>query len=115
MAVLQIMTTPSALYQQQVINLGSGDLSRRVIFELRYFYKTDKWYISMSDAQTGETICTCVPVIASYSFYINLLEPYYHKGIGWIMCVPVVDEPSSENPGRNNLDEFALFWGDEFE
>ena len=100
------------LYQRQVMNLEIGNTARRVIFELRYLDATDKWYFSLFDAQTGKPICTYVPLVASYEYMNNLLEPFTHKGIGWMVCFPVVDEPSSVNPQKGNLNEFAIVWGD---
>ena len=115
MNALNIILNPDLLHQRQVINLNVQGKAKRVVFETKHFDITDKWYVSIFDAQSGQPLCTFVPLIASYDMMINLLEPFAHKRIGWLFCVPVVDEPSSEFPRRNNLGEFTLFWGDELE
>ena len=33
-------------------------------------------------------------------------------GIGSLFCLKAVDAPASVNPGRNNLQEFQVLWGD---
>jgi hypothetical protein len=108
----QIVTENKSLYQRQIINLPIENISKRVVFELRYLYATDKWYFSFFDAQSGNPLCTYVPLVASYEYMDNLLEPFTHKRIGWLVCFPVVDEPTSVNPTKNNLAEFAIVWGD---
>lgn len=112
---LHIIPEPNLLYQRQVINLEFEKGTKRVVFELRYLFRTDKWYFSLFDAQTSAVICSYVPLVASYEYMNNLLEPFGHKNIGWLVCFPVVDEPSSEDPTQYNLSEFAIVWGDTLE
>ena len=111
----RINVEPSMLYQRQVLNLTVEGKTKRTIFELRYLYKTDKWYISLFDAQSGNPYCLYVPVIASDKLLDNLLEPFAHKRIGWMACIPLGDGPSTGNPTRYNWDEFGLVWGDSFD
>lgn len=115
MNVLQIQLDPTSLYQRQVLNLTVEGKTKRVIFETRYLEITDKWYVSVFDAQTGDPYCTYVPLIATYDTMVDLFEPFVHKRIGWLMCQVLADSPSSENPGKDNLDEFGLYWGDSLE
>ena len=112
---LVILADPTVKYQRQIVNLPVGNITKRVIFETRYLEATDKWYISIFDANSGASICTFIPVIASYEYPINLFEPFRHKRIGWIVCVAIVDEPSSENPSKDNMGEFGFYWGDVYE
>lgn len=114
MTTIQITPDPSLLYQRQVLNLTVEGKTKRIIFELRYLYKTEKWYFSMLDAQSGEPYCLYVPVIASSLFLNDLLGPFQHKRLGWMACLPIVDKPSSDNPGMYNWGEFGLVWGDGF-
>lgn len=112
MNTFRFVLDDKTLYQRQIVNLPIGGMSKRIIFELRYLYATEMWYFSFFEAQSGKPICTYVPLITSYEAMNNLLEPFTHKGIGWLVCLPVVDEPSSVNPTMNNLSEFAIVWGD---
>ena len=115
MNTLHIILDPSTLYQRQVLNLTVEGKTKRVIFETRYLEGTDKWYVSVFDAQTGSPYCTYVPLIASYDIMVDLFEPFAHKRLGWLMCLALADSPSSENPSKDNLNEFGLVWGDSFE
>ena len=45
----------------------------------------------------------------------NMISLYMHKDIGWFVCIPKIDNPSSEDPKKDNLNEFALVWGDGFD
>ena len=115
MKLIKITPEPNVLYQQQVLNLTVNKKTTRVIFELRYLFRTDKWYVSLFDAQTGAPLCTYIPLVSSTIQLNNLLEPFSYKNLGWLACIPIVDEPSTENPSKNNLSEFAIVWGDSFE
>ena len=115
MNLIKITPEPNLLYQQQVMNLTVGKKTTRAVFELRYLHRTDKWYVSFYEAQTGAPICTYIPLIASTIELNNLLEPFAYKDIGWLACIPIVDEPSTENPSKDNLSEFAIVWGDSYE
>lgn len=100
-------------YQSLSLNLEIGKKTKRVNFELRYMEKTDLWYVTLTDLQTDESYLRFVPLLASSKTQLNnLWEPFRHKGIGMLGCIPVVDNPSSENPSLNNLNEFAIVWGD---
>ena len=109
-----IYVDPTIYYQRQIINFPIGDETKRVIFETRYLEATDKWYISLYNAQDGSPICLYIPVIATYEEHHNLFEPYIHKRIGWLVCYCLVDDPSSENPSKDNMGEFGFFWGDTY-
>ena len=103
---------PAVKYQTFTMSIIPGGVAKRVRVELRYLYKPGKWFISIFDAATGDPLCLYVPVVASYEYLNNLLEPFSYKGLGSIYCYPVVSEPSSPDPGENNLDEFEIVWGD---
>ena len=115
MKALQIIPESNSLYQRQIINLEVDGKAKRVVFEFRYLYKTEKWYVSLFDAQTGNPICTYIPLIASYEYFNDLFEPFSYKNIGWLVCFPIVDNPTSENPTQDNLSDFAILWGDKIE
>jgi len=109
--MLQIIPDKELLWQQQIINITPSGSSKRVILQLRYIERNDLWYIFLYDGQTGNPICTFVPVIVSGDKMVNLLAPFEHKNIGYMFCVSTVDDPSTENPSKSNWDDFALYWG----
>lgn len=103
---------PNERYQAITVELSPYGNARRFRIEVRYLNESDRWYISVFDASTGEAFFRYVPVIASYEHVDNLIGHVYHKNIGCIFCIPIVDNPSSINPGLNNLSEFAIGWSD---
>ncbi len=105
---------PASRYQIMTFVVEGSSGSKRVRLELRYLAAPEKWYISRYEAQTGNPICLYVPVVASYNELNDLLEPYAYKNIGSMVCVPLVDQPSSPDPTLNNWEEFALCWSENF-
>ncbi len=87
--------------------------------DLRFLKAPGKWFLSIADGATGEQYVNQIPVICSWGVLNDLLEPFRYlfggRGIGSLFCLKAVDNPSSEDPGQNNLKEFRLYWGDRFE
>ena len=101
------------LYQSMTIVIPSGGESSRVRFELRYLPETDKWYVSLFDAQSGDSLILHVPLVASYGDPLNnLFEPYGYKHLGMLYCLPRTDNPSTQDPAVDSLSEFAIVWSD---
>jgi len=88
---------------------------RRVYFEIRYLEATEKWYITMTDAETGESYFRYVPVVACYEEGNDLILPFHYKDIGMVFCVSLVDSPESENPEKKDFNQFAVVWGDKYD
>ena len=84
--------------------------------ELRWLSAPGHWFLSISDAMTGEIFVNQIPVICSYETLNDLLFPFrwlfQGSGIGSLFCLKAVDLPSSENPEKENLSEFRILWGD---
>lgn len=103
---------PNKRYQIFTLGVEPDGFAIRARVELRYLNETKHWYLSIFNAASGEAICRYVPVIASYGQLIDLMGPFHYKHIGSIYCIPVTRQPSSLNPGLDNLAEFELVWGD---
>ena len=110
--IIQLNYNAKDLYQYIESNITVNGETKRVRFELRYLYATEKWYLSMFNAQTGESYFRYVPLISSYKDANNLLSPFQYKDVGIVFCLTTLDEPSSVNPKEENLDEFLALWGD---
>ena len=84
--------------------------------EIRYLPAPDQWVISIRDHSTGELLVNMIPLICSYGERNDLLRPFRHlrngKGLGSLLCLKAVDEPSAPDPAGRNLNEFQLVWGD---
>ena len=70
----------------------------------------------IADAITGQVYVPNIPVICSWEEINDLLFPFRFlfqgSGIGSLFCLKATESPSSQNPGRMNLSEFQLIWGD---
>ena len=86
--------------------------------EVRYLSAPDRWVISVWDNSTGELLINQIPLICSYGFVNDLAAPFRHlrdgKGIGSLFVIRAVDEPSTTDPGENNLTEFKILFGDTY-
>lgn len=111
--MMQIEVNPELLSQAIITTIEVKGVAKRVRFEFDYMEAPDKWYVSLYDAQSGESYCINIPVIASYTGKNDLFEPYHYKNIGELVCIPAVDEPSSTDPSIDNMDEFMVIWGEE--
>ncbi len=113
MYIITLDVSPEEKYQIFTINAEVAGVARRLRIELRYLEVNEKWYVSVFDAQSGENFCRYVPVVASYQEPVNnILAPYKYKGIGGIVCIPAIKDPSTEDPKFENISEFLIIWGD---
>lgn len=116
MNLLQINPIEDSLNQSITMNLVIGNSAKRVMFDLIYKDATDRWYMTLTDVQTKECYFSMVPIVSSRDGFMNdLWSPFAYKGIGKLWCLPKGDYTSTENPSKNNLNEFALIWGDGIE
>ncbi len=103
-------------YQILYLSVSPDGTSFFAKVELRYLPAPDQWFLSISDASTGELYVNQIPLICSLEAPNDLLYPFRHlffgSGIGSLFCLKAVDRPASENPGKDNLKEFRLIWGD---
>lgn len=108
-----MVITPEKDYTSQsiILNLTIGNTTKRCTLDLTYRDRTDKWYCSLTNMQTGEVYLMNVPILCSYGKVANnLWEPYWSKEIGMLCCFPIA--PTTTDPSKNNFDEFLLVWGD---
>lgn len=84
--------------------------------ELRYMPAPDRWFVSIRDHASGVLLVNMIPLVCSYGEVNDLLRPFRHlrngKGLGSLLCLKGTDEPSTQDPGENNLAEFQLLWSD---
>lgn len=111
--MMQLDIHPELLSQAIITSITVKGVAKRVRFEFDYMEAVDKWYMAIYNAQSGESYCINVPLVASYEAKNNLLAPYAYKEIGEVVCVPLLDEPSSTDPQKDNLGEFAVIWGED--
>ena len=84
-------------------------------FTCRYNTEAEYWFISVSDAQTGQYYIDSVPLITGVYPAADILEQYAYLGIGSATIVKIGsiagDYPDSTNLGT----DFVLVWGDTVE
>lgn len=85
----------------------------RVRFELRFLEKTNKWYLSMFNSETGESYFRFVPMIGCVDDVNNLILPFSYKGTGFVICAAIIDNTDSVSPEKDNVSDFGIVWGDE--
>ena len=85
--------------------------------ELRYLPAPDAWFLSIADTVTGQVYVNQIPVICSYEVLNDLLFPFRYlfqgSGIGSLFCLKAVENPSTQNPSKDNLSEFQILWGNQ--
>lgn len=88
-----------------------------LFIKLRWLEAVQKWYMSVDD-ENENTLLRNVPLVCAESYPTsNLLRQFAHLAIGSAYVVPLVENPSTENPVTDNLGidrEYALIWGDTF-
>ena len=121
MDLLSFFILPLTNDPRQVMTLdlsidGEGFHAR---IEVRFLPAPGIWVISVWDDSTGELLINQIPLICSYGFVNDLANPFHHlrdgKGIGSLFVIRAVDDPSTTDPGENNLTEFKILFGDTYE
>ena len=111
-----IFQTTEEPYQVFYIPASPDGHAFQAKVELRYLPGPNRWILSIADAITGQVYVPNVPVICSYEEINDLLFPFRFlfqgSGIGSLFCLKGVDCPASTDPGKNNLNEFQVLWGD---
>ena len=86
--------------------------------ELRYLPGSDQWVVSIWDHSSSELLVNMIPLICSYEEANDLLAPFRYlrggKGLGSLVCLRAIDEPSTADPTGNNLSEFQVVWTDTY-
>ena len=86
--------------------------------EIRYLPAPDQWVLSIWDHSSSDLLVNMIPLVCSYGEKNDLLLPFRYlregKGLGSLLCLKAVDEPSTTDPAGENLTEFQLLWSDSF-
>ena len=110
--MMELKIDPTNKNQSIITTITVDNEARRVRFDIVYKEYVDKWYVSLYDVLKEEFLCTNIPLISSYELINDLFKPYHYKHIGMLICFPAVDEPETEDPSEDNLDEFHVCWGE---
>ena len=104
-------TLPLTEGERQVLTLeiAPDGIALQARVEVRYLPAPDLWVISIWDNASGELLINQIPLICSYGEINDLLLPFRHlrdgRGLGSLLCLKAVDEPSTTDPADMNLQE----------
>lgn len=113
--MLAIINTGDSLNQRirTVVEVDGQNIG--LIIKLRWCGAVEKWFMSVFD-EWENPIIRNVPLVLGVTFpSANLLRAVSHKKIGCAFVYPLVENPSTPDPARDNFGlgkEFALMWGD---
>ena len=114
--ILPVTPDPYQVLYLPVAPDGSAFLAK---VELRWLGAPGRWFLSISDAVNGEIYVNQIPLICSRGELNDLLLPFrwrfQGKGIGSLFCLRSGKNPAGEDPGRDNLGEYMILWGDRWD
>ena len=88
-----------------------------VRIEIRYLSAPDRWVITIWDNANSTLLANQVPLVCSRGFPLDLLYPFRHlrggKGIGSLFVLRNTGSPDTTDPGKDNLTDFQMIYGDE--
>ena len=112
-SVLPLTEDPRQVFTVD-LSIDGTPLHARI--EIRYLSAPDQWVISIWDNASSELLVNQIPLICSYGDLNDLLLPFRHlrggAGMGSLFVIRNCDEPSTTDPGKGNLTEFQLLYGD---
>ena len=113
--ILPVTAAPYQVLYLPVSPEGNAFLAK---VELRWLGAPGRWFLSVSDAVTGELYVNQIPLICSCSILNDLFGPFRWRfqgsGLGSFFCLKQGETPAQADPGRENLTEYTLLWGDRF-
>ena len=87
--------------------------------EVRWLPAAGRWFLSVWDHASGELLVNQVPLVCSYGPLNDLLYPFRHlrggKGLGSLFCLRCADSTVFADPGKDDLEDFQILFGDTFD
>lgn len=111
-SVLPLTNDPYQVFTTDVAPDGTP-LHARI--EIRHLGAPDRWVVSIFDHAAATLLANQVPLAVSAGFPLDLLYPFRHlrggKGIGSMFLLRGGDT-GARDPGKGNLAEYTLLYGD---
>jgi len=112
-SVLPLTNDPYQVFTADVAPDGTP-LHARI--EIRCLSAPGRWVVSIFDHAAATLLVNQAPLVVSGGFPLDLLVPFRHlrggKGIGSMFLLPGGDAAAGD-PGKGNLAEYTLLYGDE--
>ena len=107
------LRTGTAGRQSSTLTISPGGRTVSLRLEIRHLRRTDRWYLSVADALTGESIIQYVPLVAcSLDDPNNLLRQFGYLGLGGVWVLNKSGRDEGADPADGTLDDFEIIWGD---
>ena len=98
------------------LDMSIDGVSFHARIEIRYLPAPDCWVISVWDNSSGELLINMIPLMCSYGEINDLFIPFRYlrsgQGMGSLFVIRNTDELRSKNPGKGNLTEFRILYGE---
>lgn len=110
----QIMLPIDPEYKSQVFTIDIQPNGRQITLRIELDYRkyVGKYFMTVSNASTGEDILRNFPVVSSVEDALNdLLKQVWYKLAGALVCYPVLKDLTYPDP-NGTISEFELLWGD---
>ena len=115
-AVLPLTNDPWQVFTADVMIDGEPFHAQ---ISVRWLSAAGRWFLSVWDHASGELLVNQIPLVATYGPLNDLLFPFSHvrggKGLGSMFCLRSADSAAQADPGREDLEEFYLLFGDTYE
>ena len=87
--------------------------------EVRWLPAASRWFLSVWDHAAGELLVNQIPLVCSYGPLNDLMFPFRHirdgKGLGSLFCLRCADSTVFADPGKDDLEDFQILFGDTFD
>lgn len=105
-------TFPDSLYQIQTLHVPLASGTRVFRVSLRWHESAALWFLSISDAATGDDLALHIPLRASADAINDLLEPFRHLSIGSLSVFPLTSSAKGKDPEKNDLTDYEIIWAE---
>ena len=108
-----LQTFSDSLYQIQTLHIPLASGTRVFRVSLRWHESAFLWFISISDATTGEDLALHIPLRVSDDAINDLLKPFRHHSLGSLCVFPLTESAKGKDPGKDNLTDYEIIWADQ--
>ena len=85
---------------------------------VRWLPAAGRWFLSVWDHASGELLVNQVPLVCTCGPLNDLMFPFAHvrggMGLGSLFCLRGAESAAQADPGREDLEEYMLIWGDQY-
>ena len=108
-----LQTFSDSLYQIQTLHVPLASGTRVFRVSLRWHESASMWFISISDATTGEDLALLIPLRVSVDAINDLLKPFRHLSLGSLSVFPLTESAKGKDPGKDSLTDYEIIWSDQ--